>query len=576
MKYDLVIRGGRLVDGTGAPAVQSDVAIRGDRIVEVGRDLGPAVRTIDASGLVVTPGFIDIHTHLDGQIFWDPIASSACWHGVTSAVMGNCGMTFAPCKPEDREYLARLMESVEDIPAACLMDGMPWSWQSYGEYLDRLEEQDLGVNVGGFVGHCAVRWSVMGERSLAETPATADEIDQMRELVRAALREGALGFSTSRTRHHRTPEGVPIPGTFADVNELMGIGRVLQEEGRGVFEVVPYLEAEDPAEHLAELAWMTDFCLETGRPLTFGLIQMRESPTAWQAVLEGVSAAAERGARLRPQTQVRSVGMLFGVANSTPFDVAGGTWGLLKLAPLEERLSAFRDPEKRAKLIEDAAKSPIKSYRRFYLLRERDGATRYDVGRKDSLATIAEQRGVSPAEAFMDVSVETEGRATFLYPAANFDWNAVEEMLSHPQMLLGLADTGAHCGQIMDASLPSYLLSYWVRERGLFSLEKAVEKLTSEPADFMGLVDRGVIRPGAMADLNVIDLDALKVLAPEYVHDFPAGAGRYIQRAVGYRHSIVNGQPFMEDGRHTGAFAGSVLRSRRETRQGELNDAAAT
>ena len=561
MKHDLVVCGGRLVDGSGGPAETADVAIRGDRIVAVGHDLGSAVRTIDASGLVVTPGFIDIHTHLDGQIFWDPIASSACWHGVTSVVMGNCGVTFAPCKPEDREYLARLMESVEDIPAACLMDGMPWSWESYGEYLDQLAEQDLGVNVGGFVGHCAVRWSVMGERSLAETPASREDIEQMRELVRAALREGALGFSTSRTRHHQTPDGVPIPGSYAATDELMGIGRVLQEEGRGVFEVVPYLDASDPAVHLAELSWMTDLCLETGRPLTFGLIQMRESPTAWRAVLEGVSAAAARGARLRPQTQVRSVGMLFGVANHTPFDIVGGSWGLLRLLPLEERLSAFGDPETRRKLIDEASRSPIKSYRRFYHLREEDGATRYDVSREHSLASIAERRGVSPAEAFMDVALETEGRASFLYPAANFDWDVVEELLRHPQMLLGLADSGAHCGQIMDASLPTYLLSYWVRERGLFTLEKAVEKLTSEPADFMGLVDRGRIRPGAMADLNVIDLDALKVLAPEYVQDFPAGASRYIQRATGYRHTIVNGQPFMEDGRHTGAFAGRVLRS---------------
>jgi len=560
MKHDLVICGGLLVDGSGGPAVHSDVAIRGDHIVGVGHELGPAARTIDASGLIVTPGFVDIHTHLDGQIFWDPLASSSCWHGVTSAVMGNCGVTFAPCRPEDRSYLARLMESVEDIPAACLMDGMPWSWESYGEYLDCLTERELGINVGGFVGHCAVRWSVMGERSLAEAPATQDEIAQMRELVRASLRAGALGFSTSRTRHHRTPDGEPIPGTYAARDELMGIGRVLQEEGHGVFEVVPYLDAKDPADHMAELSWMTDLCLETSRPLTFGLIQMRESPEAWRSVLEGVSAAAARGANLRPQTQVRSVGMLFGVANHTPFDIVGGTWGLLRLLPLEERLAAFRDPEKRQKLVLDAAKSPIKSYRHFYLLREEDGATRYDVGKGDSLAAIAEEHGTSPADAFMDVSLETGGRASFLYPAANFDWRVIEKMLAHPQMLLGLADSGAHCGQIMDASLPTYFLSYWVRERGLFPLEKAVEKLSSEPARFLGLEDRGVVRAGAKADLNVIDLDGLKVLAPEYVQDFPAGASRYIQRATGYRHTIVNGQPFMEDGQHTGALPGSVLR----------------
>ena len=355
-----------------------------------------------------------------------------------------------------------------------------------------------------------------------------------------------------------------MPGTFADPAELMGIARVMQEEGRGVFEAVPYLESDDPDVHMSELDWMTDICLETGRPLTFGLIQMRELPEVWKPIIDRVSAAAARGADLRPQTQVRSVGVVFGLMNLTPWDMAGGTWGLLKLLPLEERVAVLRDSEKRAKLIEDSKQGGFSDdlLKDLYLLRERDGAARYDFGVDDSLLALAQQRGMSPVEAFMDICVEADGKATFLYPFANYDLDVVGEMLSHPQMLLGLADSGAHCGQIIDASLPTFFLSYWVREKNLMSLEKAVEKLTSEPARFFGLADRGIVREGAFADLNVIDFDELRVFKPEYVQDFPAGAWRYIQRGAGYRHTIVNGQPFMENGEHTGAFAGSVLRSR--------------
>ncbi|MFQ5514877.1 MAG: amidohydrolase family protein [Myxococcota bacterium] len=560
MSYDLLIANGTVVDGTGDPPRRADVAVQGGRIVAVGRDLGRARRTIDAEGQIVTPGFVDIHTHLDAQIWWDPTGSSACWHGVTSVVMGNCGVGFAPCRPKDREYLARLMESVEDIPAESILEGLPWAWESYGQYLGALADRGaLGVNVGGLVGHCALRLWAMGKRGLDQKHAGRDDIDRMREGVREALRGGALGFSTSRTLLHRTPEGEPVPGTFADFDELLGIARVLQEEDRGVFEAVPYLDSEDPEVHASELRWMAEICRETGRPLTFGLIQMPALPDAWRDVLHGVDAAVRNGARLRPQTQVRSVGVLFSVVNLTPWDLAGGTWGLLKLIPLEERLAAFRDPDKRAKLIADSEASPFKDFHHYYLLREENGNTRYDARPEDSLTALAARRGTTPVEAFMDLALETRGEATFIFPFANFDLEVVREMLRHPQMLLGLADTGAHCGQIMDASLPTYLLSYWVGERQLFALEEAIRKLTSEPAEFFGLGGRGVIREGAHADLNVIEIEALRVRAPEYVRDFPAGASRYVQRAEGYRHTIVNGQPFMQNGEHTGAHAGQVL-----------------
>ncbi len=563
MAWDVLIRNGTLIDGTGRGTVRADVAVQGERVVAIGELHGSAARVIDAEGALVTPGFVDIHTHLDAQICWDPLATSPCWHGVTSVVMGNCGVTFAPCRPEDREYLARLMESVEDVPAASIMTGLRWDWETYGEYLAALEALPKGVNVGGMVGHCAVRWWAMGKRSLEQKTAGPDDIACMREIVREAIRGGALGFSTSRTRLHTTPDGEPVPGTFAAPDELHGIGGVLGEEGSGVFEAVPFLDSDDADVIVAEVDWMEQVSRANGRPLTFGLLQTRRFPGLWKDVLERVEQANGRGAKIRPQTQVRSVGVLFGLVNLTPWDSADGSWAILKQLPLDQRLAAFRDPERRAKLVEDARKSRMGGaglMRSLFRLPERDGATRYDLLPEDSLAAIAQQRGVTPVEAFMDVALESDGKALFTFPYANQDFDVVGSMLSHPHVVLGLADSGAHCGQIMDASLPTYFLSYWVREKGLLSLPRAIEKLTSEPARLFGLEGRGVVAEGAFADLNVIDLDELRVLAPEYVRDFPAGASRYVQRGTGIRHTLVNGRPFMERGRHTGDLAGRLLR----------------
>ena len=564
MAWDVLVKNGTLIDGTGGEPVRADVAVQGERIAAIGELDGSAARVIDAEGALVTPGFIDIHTHLDAQICWDPLATSPCWHGVTSVVMGNCGVTFAPCKPEDREFLARLMESVEDIPAKSIMTGMPWDWETYGEYLDSIDRLPKGVNVGGMVGHCAVRWWAMGKRSLEQKIAGEDDIARMREVVREAIRGGALGFSTSRTLLHKTPDGEPVPGTFAGPDELIGIGNVLGEEGRGVFEAVPYLDSTESDVIVGEVDWMERVSRANGRPLTFGMLQTRQFPDLWRTVLDSVEKANARGAKILPQTQVRSVGVLFGLVNLTPWDLAGGTWGLLKLISLEERLAAFRAPEKRAKLIEDSKKSPMGEslLKYFYLLPEREGATRYDLAPEDGLTAIASRRGVSPVEAFMDIALETGGKALFTFPFANQDFDVVGKMLSHKDVVLGLADSGAHCGQIMDASLPTFFLSYWVREKGMFSIQRAIEKLTSEPARLFQLEGRGVVREGAFADLNVIDFDELRVLAPEYVQDFPAGASRYIQRGTGIRHTLVNGRPFMERGRHTGDLAGKLLRSR--------------
>lgn len=564
MAYDLAIRDGIVVDGTGRPPFRGDVAVAGDRIAAVGAgDLdGDAAHTIDADGRIVSPGFVDVHTHLDAQVAWDPLASSSCWHGVTSVVLGNCGVTFAPCKPDDREYLAELMESVEDIPAGSILGGLSWRWETYGEYLAELDRLPKGMNVGGMVGHCAVRHWAMGERGLDTAPASPDDIAAMTALVDEAVGAGALGFSTSRTMLHRVPDGRAVPGTYATPEELLAIGDVLGRHGRGTFEVAPKfgeLDGDDYAGSQAEVGWMAEINRVTGRPVTFGLAQTNVRPELHARVLEFVDAEAARGANLRPQTTARGIGLLFGIAHRTLFDGLP-SWQALQPLDLEERLAALDDDERRALLIGEAdERTPGLDPGMVYLVGTRDA--RYDYTADDSLAALASRAGESPAATFVRLARQSEGRALFSFPFLNQSLAAVDEMLHHPTVMLGLGDSGAHVGQIMDASLPTFFLSHWVRDRGTFTIEDGIRRLTSDTAAVFGISDRGMIREGAYADLNVFDLDRLHLPLPEYVHDFPGGAGRFIQRADGYEATVVNGRVFMRHGQPTGELAGSVLRS---------------
>ena len=559
MAYDVVIKNGKVIDGTGAPAYQADVAVQGDRVAEIGKVTDAAKRTIDAEGHIVTPGFVDIHTHLDAQISWDPVASSSCWHGVTSVVMGNCGVTFAPCHPKDREYLAHLMESVEDVPAESIMAGMPWTWETYGEYLKALDSLPKGVNVGGLVGHCAVRYWAMGEESLENGPASPDAIQRMHDIVEEAIAGGALGFSTSRTILHRTPEGQPVPGTFANAEELMGISIALKKLQRGVVEAAPGIDSGKPEDLKREVDWMTEVSLATGRPVTFGLAQSRPHPEAFSSMLEQISASNARGAKIFAQSTTRGIGVLFGFVNRTPFDRAP-SWRALRSLTLEQKVAKLKNPDYRATMVKEALADPppIDCGQIFVLPGEE---VRYDHQAAESLEAHAKRRGLSPAETFIQLSVEQEGKALFNYPFLNPEFDAVQTMLDHPHVVIGLGDSGAHCGQIMDSSLPTYFLKYWVKERQHFTLEQAIRKLTSDPAELFGIQNRGVIRQGAYADLNVIDYDNLRLPPPTFVYDFPAGAGRYIQKSSGYKNTLVNGQVFMEGLEHSGAFAGRVLRS---------------
>jgi N-acyl-D-aspartate/D-glutamate deacylase len=562
MAYDLVIRNGTVVDGTGAPSFRGDVAVTGDRIAAVGDIDGEGRETIDAEGHVVSPGFVDVHTHLDAQVAWDPVATSSCWHGVTSVVLGNCGVTFAPCKPEDREYLAELMESVEDIPAASILDGLSWQWTTYGEYLGELDRLPKGVNVGGMVGHCAVRHWAMGERGLDEAPASADDIAAMTALVDEAIGAGALGFSTSRTMLHRVPDGRAVPGTYATPEELLAIGDVLGRHGHGTFEVAPKFGETDGADYegsRAEVAWMAEVNRTTGRPVTFGLAQSDFRPELHTRVLGFVDEEAAHGAQLRPQTTARGIGLLFGIAHRTFYDGLP-SWQALQALDLDGRLAALDDDERRAQLIRDADERPPGLDPGWvYLVGTKDA--HYAYTSDDSLGALAARAGESPAATFVRLTRESRGRALFSFPFLNQSLAAVDEMLHHPTVMLGLGDSGAHVGQIMDASLPTFFLSHWVRDRGVFGLEDGIRRLTSDTAGVFGVADRGVIREGAYADLNVFDLDALHLPLPEYVHDFPGGAGRFVQRGDGYDATIVNGRVFMRGGEPTGELAGTVLRS---------------
>jgi N-acyl-D-aspartate/D-glutamate deacylase len=560
MAHDLVIRGGTVVDGTGSQAREADVAVDGDRVVAVGKIDGKGRREINAKGRFVTPGFVDIHTHLDAQIAWDPIASSSCYHGVTSVVAGNCGVTFAPCRPEDRGYLAELMESVEDIPAASIREGLPWTWETYGQYLQAVDGMAKGVNVGGMVGHCAVRYHAMGERSLNEEPASRDDIARICALVDEAIGAGALGFSTSRTFMHRVPDGRPVPGTYAATDELLAVGKVLGKHGKGVFEAAARLGERDNEaldNTRAEVGWMGDLSRQNDVHVTFGLVQSDRRPDLYKRVIEFSEDENSKGAHLRPQTTSRGVGVLFALDHRTPF-AASSAWKELALLPFKERVAALEDADTRARL-SDLDEDVALDLNQAYLLT--DGEVRYVHEADNSLAGYACRRGVTPVQAFIELNRRHHGRVVLYYPALNQSMTAIEDMLLSPTVAMGLADSGAHVGQIMDASSPTWLLSYWVRERGLLSVEEAIRGWTSDTAELFGICDRGVLREGAFADINVIDFDALGVELPEYVHDFPGGAGRYVQRGRGFEQVIVNGHVFMESGEHTGALAGVTLRS---------------
>ena len=563
MAHDVVVRNGTVVDGTGAPARRADVAIDGDRITIVGEvDADGAGQVIDAEGRIVTPGFVDLHSHLDAQVGWDPTMSSSCYHGVTSVVMGNCGMTFAPVRPGQHHVLAEAMETVEDIPASCILDGLPWDWEGYGGYLDSIDAMAKGINAGGYVGDVAVRFYVAGDAACdPDFEASPDQLAEMARLVEEAIEAGALGYSISRSLFHRVPDGRNVPGTWAPSSEFFAVAESLGRLGKGVIESAPrYNEVDGSTPRVEEeLAWMAELSRRTGRPFSFNLQQIASLGTHYRDVIALAEQANETGAQLRPQITPRSVGVLFSLAANSLLDDLP-SYAPLRGRDLAGRLAGLRDPEVRASLIEDARDRPTEPFERMYLMAA-DAPATYDYRPEDSMAAVARAAGVTPIEAYIDALVSSDGRAIANWPVMNQDHDAVRELICAPVTIMGLADAGAHATQIMDASQPTYFLSHWVRDEQVLSLEEGVRALTSDTAGFVGFTDRGTLCEGSFADVNVIDLDALSLDLPEIAHDFPGGSPRFVQRARGIEHTFVNGRHFMDHGAPTGDLAGRLLRS---------------
>jgi len=578
MSYDLIIRGGTVVDGTGTPALTADVAVTDGVIVEVGRVKATAKRIVEADGLTVTPGFVDVHTHFDGQATWDPHLTPSCWHGVTTAIMGNCGIGFAPVRSDRHEWLIDLMEGVEDIPGSALSEGITWEWESFGEYLDALERMPRAVDIGAQIPHAAVRGFVMGDR--AQDTATGMDIDAMIKIVADGLRAGALGMSFGRTAGHRSASGEPVPGTYSEEDELAALMAAMAEVGSGVLQVVPAgvggaMGGDQRHSIDAEIEWITRLGQKYPVPLTFLAMVNEQDPQDWRRWFAAVHEANAAGAAIRPQVACRAFGMLMGhQSRMNPFRHRPRYRALMDL-PLEQRVERLRDPEIRAQILgEPPDPSPLPSadelnkhiFKRLYPLGE---ALDYEPAAEDSIAAIAEREGRDPWEVTYDVLLGAGGREFLLLPLLNYAGNNYDhlyDMMSDSVSLQGLGDGGAHCGIICDASMTTYLLSHWVgkRTRGpVLSLETAVHRLTGDPAAFYGLGDRGVLAPGRRADINLIDLDRLGLHYPDRVEDLPGGAARLIQCSDGYVETMVLGQTVVADGELTDARPGGLVRGPR-------------
>jgi N-acyl-D-aspartate/D-glutamate deacylase len=562
--HELVIRGATVVDGTGAEPVASDVAVDAGRIVEVGEVEGRGRREVDAGGLHVVPGWVDVHTHYDGQATWDAELTPSSWHGVTTTVFGNCSVGFAPVRPGKEAFLINLMEGVEDIPGTVLSEGIDFAWESFAEYLDALDARPRVMDVGAQVPHAALRFYVMGERGAdhAAIP-TGDEIDEMGRLVVEAVEAGALGFTTSRTVKHRAADGRPTPSLSARDAELIGIAEALGTTGRGVLQANSDFGDPHEWELLRRMAEVS------GRPLGFSLIQVDHAPERWRELLDAAHEANDAGLTIRPQVGARPIGVLFGLeATLHPFLTHPTYAKELAGLPHEERVARLTQPEVRATLLSEAPDGGFGAWLDRTLERtfELGDPPDYEPAPDASVAARARRSGVSPYEIVYDLLLGDGGRALLYHPFENYshgDLDAVGEMLRSPWSVAALGDGGAHVGTICDASFPTYLVTHWTRDRSRgerLPLPFVVRKQTLEPARALGFTDRGAVRPGLRADLNLIDLDALGLHPPRIVHDLPAGGRRLVQRADGYRHTFVAGVETYADGEWTGATPGRLLR----------------
>jgi N-acyl-D-aspartate/D-glutamate deacylase len=556
---DLVIRNGLLVDGSGLPGYRADVGVAGGRIARIGRIRESARRELDAEGHVVAPGFIDLHTHMDAQVFWDPLGTNSCWHGVTSVVMGNCGFTLAPSREGERHLVVRNLERAEDIAAEAMDAGLDWCFQTFREYLGALDRLPKGINYAAQVGHSALRTYVMGERAFEE-PGSDDEVAAMRVELRDALRAGAVGFTTSRSFNHQTSDDRAVASRLATWDELCRLVDVLGEEDRGVFEIAnEETQPDTVAEYLERLRALA---VRGGRPVAWGIGSTRSHPGRWRPWVEEVERTARAGGRMICLVHSRCFGVVLSFATRLPFDSLP-VWSELRALPLEAQAAALRDPETRKRLIEAAKRGPYPQ------------AIGAEARRPDwewvfplerglppyrSVAELAAARGADPYETFLELALERGLESVFLQPFANEDEEQVLALLRHPGTIPTFSDSGAHVSQIADASIPTHLLGYWVRERQALRLEEAVRRLTFDAASAWGFADRGLAREGFAADLVVFDAARIAPRVPEVVRDLPGGARRLVQRADGILASVVNGRVVVERGEPTGELPGRVLR----------------
>ncbi|MCA9585075.1 MAG: amidohydrolase family protein [Myxococcales bacterium] len=585
--HDLVIRNGTLVDGSGGAAREADVAIDGDVITEVcaAGSAGQGRREIDARGQLVTPGFVDIHTHFDAQVTWDPYLTPSGFHGCTTVVMGSCGVGFAPARPDRHEWLIGLMEGVEDIPGSAMVEGITWGWESFGEYLDVIERSPHAIDFGCQVPHGALRAYVMGERGAKNEPATAEDIAEMRRLAADGLRAGALGISTSRTSLHKSIDGEFVPGTFATKDEVFGLGRALADAGHGVFQL-----AVEHTELPAEMAWMRELAREIRRPISMNLSQTDASPELWRSVLRGLEEAGQNDEPLFAQVAGRAIGVLMSLELTACPLLSQPTYLGLCAETNERRLAELRKPEVRAAIANeeplDLGAFPNLITQTYDKMFPVTGAVDYEPARSESIGERArrslarEGRAADPRavavrarEIICEALIENDGKGLLYFPLfnySNYDLEVLRELHMHPRTRMGLSDAGAHCGAICDGGMPTFMLSHWTRDRSRgarLPLEHVVHRQTRQTAMLFGLADRGLVAPGYKADLNVIDYDKLAGLAPEVVHDLPAGGRRLLQRATGYRATVCSGSVILEDDSFTGVLPGRLLRGPRGARK---------
>jgi N-acyl-D-aspartate/D-glutamate deacylase len=560
--HDMVIRGGTIVDGTGGEPVTGDVAIDGGRITGVGRlESTSARQTLDADGLLVTPGLVDVHTHYDGQATWDPLLSPSCWHGVTTVVMGNCGVGFAPVDPQRHDWLIGLMEGVEDIPGSVLHEGMRWGWESFPEYLDVLDSTPRAIDVGAQVPHAALRAYVMGLRGADHTEApTEGEVATMARLVQEAIAAGAIGFSTSRTINHKSRDGELTPSLTAGAAELIGIAQGIRAAGAGVIEMISDFDDLEP-----EFALLRKMAETAGRPMSITVLQNDVDPDKWRRLLGLITEAAEAGVAMKGQVAARPVGLLMGLESKFHPLIATPTYQSVAALPLADRVARLRDPEVRRRITTEMASSsvPLARLDRMFALSD---PPNYEPTPDEAVAARAAAAGCTAAEMVYDLMLDDDGRALLYVPVMNyadFDCDANREMLLSPHTVPGLGDAGAHCTLISDGSFPTYLLTHWGRDRtrgeGL-PMPWLFKRQCADTARLVGLHDRGVLAPGKRADVNLIEWDRLAVQQPRMAYDLPAGGKRLVQKADGYRTTIQSGEVTFVDGEHTGALPGRLVR----------------